>query len=188
LRDTAFAYLVGDAVLGDSAALNVPGNVRCTGWLSGADLNAYYETADVIVVPSRWEGFGLIAVEAMRAGLPVIATRVGGLAEIVEHGVTGLLVEPGSPAALREAIRAPDDLQLKAMGEAGRERFLRLFTLDRMHDQLTSLYQSLVPQPSSTQVRSTRARDGRVSTKRAAVDPSPLQSAGSPQPEGSPHA
>jgi glycosyltransferase involved in cell wall biosynthesis len=144
LRDTAFAYLVGDSVLGDTAALDLPDNVRTTGWLSGGELSTYFETADVLVVPSRWEGFGLIAAEAMRARLPVIATRVGGLPEIVEHGVTGLLVPPDDRQAIVDAIRSLDDRQLHAMGQAGRHRFLHHFTLERAHAQLTALYQGLI--------------------------------------------
>ncbi|MEJ0039305.1 MAG: glycosyltransferase [Gammaproteobacteria bacterium] len=143
LGDSAFAYLVGGAVLGDGVPLDLPDNVRTTGWLSGPDLAAYYRSADVLVAPSRWEGFGLTAVEAMRAGLPVIAARVGGLAEVVEHGVTGLLVEPNSSAALVGAIRRVGAESLQSMGEAGRHRFVERFTLDRMHAQLTSLYQRL---------------------------------------------
>ncbi len=125
LRDSTFAYLVGSAVLNDGAALNLPDNVRTTGWLSAADLTAYYETADVLVAPSRWEGFGLTAVEAMRAGLPGDCHRAGRRpCEVVEHDVTGLLVEPNSSAALVSAIRSTGTESLKSMGEAGRHRFV----------------------------------------------------------------
>jgi glycosyltransferase involved in cell wall biosynthesis len=147
LKDSAFACLVGDSVLGDGAPLNLPENARATGWLAGPELAAYYASADVLVAPSRWEGFGLIAAEGMRAGLPVIATRVGGLLEIVEHGVTGLLVEPGDRAALIDAIRNTPDESLRSMGEAGRQRFLSHYTLDRVHAQLTALYQRLLTKP-----------------------------------------
>jgi glycosyltransferase involved in cell wall biosynthesis len=91
----------------------------------------------------------LTAVEAMRAGLPVIASRVGGLVEVVEHGVTGLLVEPGS-RALVDAIRSVGTESLRSMGEAGRQRFAEHFTLDRMHAQLTALYQRVCAQRGST--------------------------------------
>ncbi|MFX6269921.1 glycosyltransferase, partial [Acinetobacter baumannii] len=84
--------------------------------------------ADVIVVPSRWEGFGLIAVEAMRAGLAVIASRVGGLAEVVEEGVTGFLVEPDKPEEIVNILRTVTREQLHEMGNAGREHFLNEFT------------------------------------------------------------
>jgi glycosyltransferase involved in cell wall biosynthesis len=140
LRESTFAYLVGSSVLGDGVPLELPDNVRTTGWLSAPELAAYYESADVLVAPSRWEGFGLTAVEAMRAGLPVIASRVGGLAEVVEDGVTGLLVEPNSSGTLVNAIRGLGTESLRSMGEAGRRRFVERFTLERMHGQLLELY------------------------------------------------
>jgi glycosyltransferase involved in cell wall biosynthesis len=143
------AWLVGapvlrDGVLGDGSELAVPPNVRKAGWLAPSELAAYYASAEVLIVPSRWEGFGLIAAEAMRAGLPVIATRVGGLAEIVEENVTGLLVPPDDPAALVEAIRSLTDARRAAFGKAGRERFLAHFTLDRAHAEVNALYQRLL--------------------------------------------
>ncbi len=140
LQDSAFAYVVGDSVLGDSQSVTMPANAQTTGWLSASELEAYYQSAEVLVVPSRWEGFGLIAAEAMRAGLPVIASRVGGLPELVEDGVTGLLVPPGDVPALVTALRETSAERLAAMGRAGRQRFLQRFTLDRVHNDLVDLY------------------------------------------------
>jgi glycosyltransferase involved in cell wall biosynthesis len=158
LQVSVAAYLVGDSVLGDGQELSLPPNVRRTGWLSPSELAVYYASADVLVVPSRWEGFGLIAAEAMRAGLPVIATRVGGLAEVVEHEVTGLLVEPGSATALVEAICGMRDGRCAAFGKAGRERFLAHFTLDRVHAEVVALYQRLLAQASSETPHAPRAQ------------------------------
>jgi glycosyltransferase involved in cell wall biosynthesis len=103
----------------------------------------------VLVVPSRWEGFGLIAAEAMRVGLPVIATNVGGLPEVVEHDVTGLIVEPESAGALVEALRVMRNGRGATFGNAGRERFLAHFTLDRVHAEVSGLYQRLLARSSS---------------------------------------
>jgi len=144
LQVSSFAWFVGERVLGDSAELKFPPNVRTTGWLTAGEISAYYESAEVLIVPSRWEGFGLIAVEGMRAGLPVIATRVGGLPEIVENGVTGLLVEPGNPDAIVQAVRTLRDESRPRMGKAGRARFEAEFTLDRVHGEITALYQRLL--------------------------------------------
>lgn len=75
--------------------------MRCVGWRDHAGAMALYATADVVVVPSIWqEPFGLVAVEAMAHARPVVASAVGGLADIVRHGETGFLVPPSDPAAL----------------------------------------------------------------------------------------
>jgi glycosyltransferase involved in cell wall biosynthesis len=72
----------------------------------------------------------------------VIASRVGGLPEIVLDGETGVLLPPDDKASLVNALRDISDDRLAAMGRAGRQRFLRHFTLDRVHRQITELYRS----------------------------------------------
>jgi glycogen synthase len=96
------------------------------------DLPALYRKAEVFVMPSYYETFGISVVEAMAFGLPVVASKAGGLAEVVVDGVTGILVPPGDPRALAEATtRLLADATLRRrMGMAGRERVLAEFTLD----------------------------------------------------------
>jgi glycosyltransferase involved in cell wall biosynthesis len=92
------------------------------GFLPPAQLAERYRRAAVVVCPSRSEGFGVVCAEAMAHGKPVVATAVGGLKELVRHGKTGLLVEPGSPQALRLAIEqllASPDLR-RRLGAAAR--------------------------------------------------------------------
>jgi colanic acid/amylovoran biosynthesis glycosyltransferase len=89
--------IVGDGPLRD----RVPDAV---GFVPPSDLGPYFERAAVVVCPSRREGYGVVAREAMAHGRPVVATAVGGLADAVEDGVTGLLVPPRDPAALRAAL------------------------------------------------------------------------------------
>lgn len=97
-------------------------------------LRARYAAADIFVCPSRFESFGLIAVEAMTFAKPVIAGDAGGLAEIVRDGETGLLVPPGDPAALAEAIlRLTADGPLRGrLAEAGRRAYEERFGARRM--------------------------------------------------------
>lgn len=98
---------------------------------------------DLLVLPSVTEGLGLVLLEAMAASLPVVATAVGGVPEVVLDGETGLLVSPGDPAALARAIadllRVPE--RARQLGAAGRERVARLFTVERMVGQISALYQ-----------------------------------------------
>ena len=97
---------------------------QAVGFVPPRDLGPYYERASVVVVPSRREGYGMAAREAMAYGRPVVATEVGGLVDAVEDGVTGLLVAPGNVAGLRDATeRLLGDAGLRAqLGAAGRAR------------------------------------------------------------------
>jgi glycosyltransferase involved in cell wall biosynthesis len=110
------------------------------------DVPALLAAAKLFVLPSHEEGFPNALLEAMAHGLPVVATRVGGVPEAVVHGETGLLVPPQDPAALAEALgallRDPDLAQ--KMGRAGRERAASQFTLDRMVRETEALYAELL--------------------------------------------
>lgn len=101
--------------------------------------------ADLFALPSLAEPFGLVLLEAMALGRPVVATRAGGPVEIVADGDTGFLVRPGDAAAMAEAMLRlfENPGHARRMGEAGRERFLQLFTADRMAAETLRAYQSL---------------------------------------------
>ena len=91
---------------------------------------------------SRWEGFGIVLLEAMLAGLPVVATRVSAVPEVVADGETGLLVEPGDDAGLAEALGAllADRARAAALGDAGRERARTEFSVARMTERTLAVY------------------------------------------------
>lgn len=117
-------------------------------WFTGTrrDIPNILAASDIFVLASRWEGSPLVIIEAMLAGLPVVATDVGGVCELVEHGITGFLVPAGDVDALAEALRKllEDKSLQRKMGEAGRARALERFTLDRMIAQYRHLYKELV--------------------------------------------
>ncbi|GAA5182536.1 glycosyltransferase family 4 protein [Niveibacterium umoris] len=140
LGDRVHAVVAGSSVLSDGTILATPENVTSIGWVSPGDLETLFASAQVLVVPSRWEGFGLIAAEAMRAGLPVLATRVGGLPEVVDDGVTGVMVEPESADALATALMRVSPQRWREMGEAGKARFAEHFTMERVHRELCAVY------------------------------------------------
>ena len=134
---------VAGAQVADSVAIVPTANVEMLGWLDPPRIAGQIAAADVVAVPSRWEGFGLAAAEAMRAGKPVIGSRVGGLCELVEDGVTGRLAEAGSAAELARALLRDNAERHRAMGASGRRRYHRLFSADRMNEQLLDLYAQL---------------------------------------------
>ncbi len=96
----------------------------------------------IFVLPSRWEGFPLTILEAMRAGLPVVASDVGGVREAVIDGHTGYLARPGDVNDLQQHIdRLLQDSALRGtMGDSGRRRFLAMFTQDKMLDSIRGIY------------------------------------------------
>ncbi len=106
------------------------------------DMPRLLAAADVVALASDWEGLGLVLLEAMAARRPVVATRVGGVPEVVAEGVTGLLVPPGSVGpfarALRDLLRDP--ARARAMGEAGSRRLEEKFAPERMHKETRALY------------------------------------------------
>lgn len=109
------------------------------------DARAVFDDLDVFVLPSRAEGFPLSIAEAMLAGRPVVATRVGSVAEAVVDGVTGYVVPPDDAPALRKALArlAASAPERERMGAAGRERALDRFTADTMARAFERLYREL---------------------------------------------
>jgi glycosyltransferase involved in cell wall biosynthesis len=145
LPERAFALVVGAAVVAHRGGpVATPPNARVTGWLARERIAVLCRAADVLVVPSRWEGFGLVALEAMRCGCAVVASRTGGLPEVVDDGVSGLLFEPGDASQLAALLAQPDAASWKAMGAAGRRRFEAHFGIERVGDELDALYRRLM--------------------------------------------
>ena len=121
--------LIGDGYMrGELESLaervQVKENTTFAGFVSDAELVGALRSSDVVAVPSRFEPFGIIALEAMASGVPVVVSRVGGLAEIVEDTVDGLEVEPNSPSSIAEAtVKVLSDRELASrLAQKGREK------------------------------------------------------------------
>lgn len=114
--------------------------------LSVDEAVALYSSAEVFTAPSIYEPFGLINLEAMACGRPVVSTRVGGIKDVVVDGETGLLVPPQNPEELAEALNRllSDRVLAEEMGKMGRERVERLFSWERVAERTLELYQSLL--------------------------------------------
>jgi len=117
---------------------------RCRVFFAGYQehLPAILPAFDLYVMPSRWEGFGLAAAEAMAAGLPVVSSDCDGLREVVATGTTGLLVPPGDVQALARAMDQvlADERQAGAWGRAGRRRAFEVFSSRRMATDVLEQY------------------------------------------------
>lgn len=125
--------------------LGLAGRVEFTGWRS--DIPALTAQFDVAAQASTyWEGWAMSLLEAMACGKPVVATRIGGVPEVVEHGVTGVLVAPGDVPALAEALTTllQDAALRRRYGAAGRRRVETRFDQQRLIRQMERLYTELV--------------------------------------------
>lgn len=123
--------------------LGIAGQVTFTGFVD--DVRPLMAGLDLLVISSLWEGFGLTAVEAMALGVPVVATEVGGLPEVVRHGETGLLVPPANPAALAKSIvwMLEHPGAAGEMVKKGREAVRKNFTAAVMARRTEELYRRI---------------------------------------------
>lgn len=127
-------------------SLGFGARVRFLGWVGPAAVGRVLDSASVVLLPSRTEGMPLASLEASGRGRPVVATRVGGLAEVVAHERTGLLVAPEDVAALGEALGdlLSDCEGARRMGERARQRAAEHFSWGRCVDSYEAHYRDLV--------------------------------------------
>lgn len=142
-------WIVGDGELrgeleAEAARLGLGEKVRFTGFRH--DAPALLKSFDMFVLPSLSEGFPMVLLYAMAAALPIVATRVGGVVEIIEHGATGLLVPPARPEALAEAMLYLIEHKGEAerMGRAARRRVEEFFTVEAKVRQTEEVYRRLM--------------------------------------------
>lgn len=144
--DTAFV-MAGEGSARPAIEAEALGNLTMLGQLKHAALLDTVRTAACVVVPSLWpEAFGLTAVESMAAGTPVIASRTGGLSEIVRDGTDGYLVAPGDLEGFIAAVDRvlADPVRARKMGEAGRARAGDVFSEDRFYTRLMTIYRDVI--------------------------------------------
>jgi glycosyltransferase involved in cell wall biosynthesis len=130
-----------------SHALGVEDRVEFVGWAPREEHLAYYRQATVVVVPSVWpEPFGMVGIEAMSYGKPVVAFNVGGIPEWLEHGVTGFLVKPYEIKEMAQRIDILLDNPAVAheMGMRGRKRVEQDFNKDKHLSALLEIYRQVI--------------------------------------------
>lgn len=139
--------------LGVSSRTHFVGSVK-----DDQKFSAYLHGADALVLPSlnEAEAFGLVLLEAMSCGTPVVTTKLNsGVREVNQAGVTGIEVDPGQSAQLAKALRdisKNDELRLK-MGQAAHERFQKYFLVDRFVDSYLNMYQQVVAAKANAEIR-----------------------------------
>ena len=173
LRDRMRLVLVGDGPLRDACrAILEDAGVAELAWLPGelGNVRDVMRGLSCFVLPSLAEGISNTILEAMASGLPVVATDVGGNAELVRHGVTGELIAPADPAAMAEVlVRLANDPQATArLGHAGREEALRRFSLAAMVATYQSVYDTQLALKSMSRTGVSAARGDSLSEHRRA--------------------
>jgi len=130
--------------------LDIDHHISFVGAVSHEELPLYYNAADVCVVPSYYESFGLVAVEAMACGVPVVASRVGGLTSTISDGETGYLIPWRCPEPFAERLELllDNDELRRSFGRAGREAVER-YRWANVADAVAALYEDLLAPPSS---------------------------------------
>lgn len=167
LTEAAWRTAIPLRIAGHAEAVpdSVPPNVFWVGHLSGPQLAEFYANAKFVVVPSRWfEAFGLVVAEAMMLGLPVIAANAGALPEIVEHGVTGFLFNPGDAQDLARLMMTlwKDSALCRKLGAAARTKALQHYTAKQYYANLIRAYKSAVSLANEAAEQRAKARRAQV--------------------------
>ncbi|MHB8571667.1 MAG: glycosyltransferase family 4 protein [Candidatus Dormibacteria bacterium] len=133
-----------------AAALDLEGRVEFTGPVDHDRLTPFFHRADAFCLPSLGEPFGMTLIEAMACGLPLVATRAGGVPEVVREGQEALLVPPGDPPALAEALTrlALDPGLCRAMGAGNRAAAVARYDWERVVDQVEAAYREALQAPA----------------------------------------
>jgi glycosyltransferase involved in cell wall biosynthesis len=120
--------------------------IRYLGPMDQADIVKWYQKASIFVLPSFWEGFGIVILEAFSCETPVVASSVGGITEIIENHRNGILVPPNKPLELAEAIQyLLDNRDVRTrMGREGRKDIIREFSLKVVTEKLQGIYQNIL--------------------------------------------
>lgn len=143
-QGSAHITVVGDVVRGGVQPNTTNLDIEMKGWLPRAEVMDAIAHADAVVMPSRWEGLPLVALEAMRSGRALIATNGGAFRHLIDHGVNGLLVNNRDPKFLVDIVQEYSPVHFANMGLAARKAFEENFLADRMNSELLSLYEQLV--------------------------------------------
>lgn len=136
-------YIIGEPVVSQNE-FQFPKNVINLGWIDNKLLDSYYSAMDAVVMPSRWEGFGLVAIEAMKNRKPVIASNRGALPELISPGINGYTFNLDKPNELVEILLKLDKTVLAEMGNRGRSVYEEKFTSNIMNGKIIEEYKMLV--------------------------------------------
>ncbi|MGE7759125.1 glycosyltransferase [Peribacillus sp. NPDC097895] len=138
-------YLIGDSVLSkDDTLFDLPENVTKIGWVKKEEIDNYYQSIDAVIIPSRWEGFGLVAIEAMKNKKAVIASNRGALPELIKDGTNGFIFDINNISTLYFILESLDKKTLETLGENGYKHYIQNFTYENMNVEILNVYSSIL--------------------------------------------
>lgn len=166
-------HIVGEAVVDGNGGRACLRNDQMIfhGWVKERELDAFYRSADALVVPSRWEGFGLVVAEAFRNGTPVLASDQGALPSLVTPGETGEIF-PLEAEPLAELLSGLDRPTLRRMRPAARAAFERRFTLQRFGPEILGLYRDELARTPSREEMASQSAPLTASTRETSLSSS----------------
>lgn len=135
--------LVGAKIV-DNRDLAIPPDVELAGWVPREALTAMFAEFDAVVMPSRWEGMPLLAIEVLRSGRPLICSDHGAFPYFIKNGVNGALMNISTPGFLDRALTVLENADRSAMNAAARATFETMFGDERMNRDLVALYDGLI--------------------------------------------
>jgi len=136
-------YTIGSEVLGDVKQA-LPSSIVNFGWVDNDMIDSYYEKFDALIIPSRWEGFGLVALEAMKNRKAVISSNRGALPELVINGVNGYTFDINNLSSLGKILDVIDKDKLRELGNKGYEILQQNFNSNTMNNKIIESYSSLL--------------------------------------------
>lgn len=137
--DAITLSIIGRNVIGEGVVVPDRVNIRKLGWIPNDHIDAIIQSVDAVIVPSRWEGFGLVALEAMRNGRAVLSSGAGGLSEIVQDGVNGRVIDVADVESVRELLCSLTVSELERLGEEGHRLFCEKYSWDNCFAQWRGL-------------------------------------------------
>ena len=141
-REDIHLYVIGDNVVSSGMGVKKENTdkVIFLGWMNHRDIAFFYEHCNAVIMPSRWEAFGLVAIEAMKYGKPVIASNRGALPELIKPGINGFLFDYKVEDDLLNVIYKIKKSDLDAMAEYAECEFKKRFTADKMLKLTNNVY------------------------------------------------
>lgn len=136
-------YVIGTSVLDN----NLPQNteyVTYLGWVDSKDIDEYYQACDAVIMPSRWEGFGLVAIEAMKNSKPIIVSNRGALPELVKENKNGYIFQLENINILRTILRELNKEDLAILGKCARQMYENNYTADIFIVKILAIYINII--------------------------------------------